>query len=90
MSFKRAFHVNVDQPSKKKPPKTELKQNKNTLCRFCLHSGRYFTEATEAIASMPLVIAVVPLKCSSRNLQFPHGVLFTKEKMPVCPCPFKN
>ena len=38
----------------------------------------------------PLVIALVPLKCSSRNLQFPHRVPFTKEKMPWCPCPFKN
>ena len=27
---------------------------------------------------------------SSRNLQFPHRVPFTKEKMPWCPCPFKN
>ena len=38
----------------------------------------------------PLVIALVPLKCSSRNLQFPHRVPFTKEKMPWCPYPFKN
>ena len=50
----------------------------------------YFTEATKAIASVPLVIALVPLKCSSRNLQFHHRVPFTKEKMPWCPCPFKN
>ena len=38
----------------------------------------------------PLVIALVPLKCSSRHLQFPHRVPFAKEKMPWCPCPFKN
>ena len=38
----------------------------------------------------PLSIALVPLKCSSINLQFPHRVPFTKEKMPWCPCPFKN
>ena len=50
----------------------------------------YFTEAMKAIALMPLVIALVPLKCSSRNLQFPHRVPFTKEKMPWCSCPFKN
>ena len=37
----------------------------------------------------PLVIALVPLKCSSRCLPFPHRVPFTKEKMPWCPCPFK-
>ena len=34
----------------------------------------------------PLVIALVPLKCSSRNLQFPHRVPFAKEKIPWCPC----
>ena len=39
---------------------------------------------------LPLAIALVPLKCSSRNLQFPHRVPFAKEKMPWCPCPFKN
>ena len=32
----------------------------------------------------------LPLKCFSRNLQFPHRVPFTKEKMPQCPSPFKN
>ena len=37
-----------------------------------------------------LIIALVPLKCSSRNLQFPQRVPFTKEKMPWSPCPFKN
>ena len=39
----------------------------------------------------PPVNALVPLKSFSRNLQFPHyRVPFTKEKMPWCPCPFKN
>ena len=39
----------------------------------------------------PLVIALVPLKCSSRNLKFPHMVSSTtKEKKPWCPCPFKT
>ena len=38
----------------------------------------------------PLVNAFVPLKCFSRKLQFAHRVPFTKEKMPWCPCPFKN
>ena len=45
-----------------------------------LHGGNW---------SLPLV----PLKCFSRNLQFSHTghrVLFIKEKMPWCPCPFKN
>ena len=55
-----------------------------------MFSGRqacYFIEAMETIASMPLVIASVPLKC----FQFPLRVVpFTKEKMPWCPCPFKN
>ena len=32
----------------------------------------------------------MPLKCSSRNWQFPQRVPFIKEKMPWCPCPFKN
>ena len=35
----------------------------------------------------PLVFALVPLKGSSRNLQFPHRVTITKEKIPWCPCP---
>ena len=37
---------------------------------------------------LPVAIALVPLKCSSRNLQFPHRVPFAKQKMPWCP--FKN
>ena len=37
-----------------------------------------------------LVIALVPLKCSSRNLLFPHRVPFTKEKMPWCPSKMKH
>ena len=49
-----------------------------------------FTEAAKVIASMSLGTALVPLKYSSRNLQFPHRVPFTKETMPWCPCPFKN
>ena len=32
----------------------------------------------------PLVIALVPLKCSSRNLLIPHVVPCSKEKMPWC------
>ena len=46
-----------------------------------------------AIASMPTGhCLVVPSKCSSRNWQFPHRVVpfFAKEKMPWCPCYFKN
>ena len=39
----------------------------------------------------PLVNALVPFKCTIRNLQFPHRVVaFTKEKMPWCTCPYKN
>ena len=37
-----------------------------------------------------MVIALVPLKCSSRNLQYPHELSFTKEQMPWCPCPLKK
>ena len=41
------------------------------------------TEATKAFASMPpLVIDLVPFKHSSRNVLFPHRVLFTKPEMP--------
>ena len=36
----------------------------------------YFTEATEAIVSIPLVTALMPLKCSSKNLRFTHRVPF--------------
>ena len=39
---------------------------------------------------LPLVIALVPLKCSSRILQFPHRVPFDKEKWPWCPWPFQK
>ena len=40
--------------------------------------------------SMPLVIALVPLKYSN-TLHFPHRVpFFTKEQMPWCPCPFNK
>ena len=42
----------------------------------------------------PLVIAFVPLKCYKRNLQFLHlprySLGYTEEKMPWCPCPFKD
>ena len=37
---------------------------------------------------MPLVMALVPLKCSSRNLQFSHRVPFTKEKNASVPFAF--
>ena len=52
----------------------------------------YFTEATKAIAPMPPGQCLRALEMLySRNLQFPHWVpFFTKEKMPWCPCPFKN
>ena len=33
---------------------------------------------------------LVPLKCSSRNLQFSHGLPFTKEKMHCVPFPLKK
>ena len=32
----------------------------------------------------------MPLRCSSRNLQFLHRLPFFREKMPWCPCPFKK
>ena len=47
-------------------------------------------EVIKTIASMPLVIALMPLESSSRNLQFPHRVPFTKEKIPLCPRPFQK
>ena len=37
-----------------------------------------------------LVIALVPLKWSSRYLQFPHWVPLTKENMHWCPWPFNS
>ena len=37
----------------------------------------------------PLDIALVPLKCSCRNLSFPQRVPFIEEKIPWWPCPFK-
>ena len=41
-------------------------------------------KAIRATAFMPLVIALLPLKCSSRNLKCSHRAPFTKEKMPWC------
>ena len=41
---------------------------------------------------LPTCLWLLPL-CPlypSRNLQFPHRVSFTKEKIPWCPCHFKN
>ena len=53
-----------------------------------------FTKATGRLPPCPLVIALVPLKCFSRNLQFPHRVplynAFTIEKMPLFLCPFQK
>ena len=39
---------------------------------------------------VPWSFALLPLKCSSTNLQFHPRMPFTKKKMPWCPCPFKN
>ena len=46
-------------------------------------------KALKVMSPLPLVIALVLLKCSIKNLQFPHRVVpfYTKEKMPWCPCP---
>ena len=38
----------------------------------------------------PLVFALMPLKCSSRNLQFPLSVPFTKEKNALVSLPFRK
>ena len=38
----------------------------------------------------PMVVALVPLKCSRRNLQICNRVPFTKEKMSCCPWPLIN
>ena len=51
----------------------------------------YFTEAMKAVASMPLVFALVPFKCSSyimysRNLQFPPVIGWKCGAI----CPFKK
>ena len=43
----------------------------------------------KAIASKPPGLALVPLKCYSRNLQFPHRVPIY-QRMPWCPCSFKT
>ena len=64
--------------------------------QFCTHfytkKGRPDTSRRQRrrLPPCPLVIALVPLKCSSTILQFHHRVPFTKKKMPRCPCPFKN
>ena len=38
----------------------------------------------------PLVIALLPLKCSSRNLQFPHRLHLIKEKIALVHLPFQK
>ena len=66
----------------------EMLQQKFTFSsQGALYQGE---NALVPLPPCPLVIALVPLKCSSTNLQFHHRVPFTKEKMPWCPCPFKN
>ena len=67
-------------------------EHKSEYHKFIDNRGRknmcqkacYFTEATKAIASIPLVVALVPLKCRSRNFQFPRSVPFIKEKIQAC------
>ena len=54
-----------------------------------MYTGLILHEGSK-LPPCPYVIAWVPLKCSSRNLQFPHWVPFTKEKMLWCPYPFKK
>ena len=52
----------------------------------------YFSQAwyLHDCLHVPLVVALVPLKCYSRYLQIPHRDSFTKEKMPWCPWPFQK
>ena len=41
----------------------------------------YYERQQRPLPMCPLVIALVPFKCPSRNVQFPHRVPFTKAKM---------
>ena len=66
-------------------------QNKSLPCCVVNKLGYVYRPDTSQrqrrrFPPLPLAIALVPLKCSSRNLQFPHRVPFAKEKMPWCPC----
>ena len=67
-------------------------QHKIQLAQFYGAANRPDTSRRQRrrLPPLPLAIALVPLKCSSRNLQFPHKVPFAKEKMPWCTRPFKN
>ena len=75
-------------------PATIVYYNCQPLSNFAWYTGLpgpILHGGNKAIASMPPGHCLcAPLKCSSRNLQFPHRVPFTEEKMPWCPCPFKN
>ena len=76
-------------------------QKSRYLCNWCIYT---FISTLSSSSSRPdtsqrqlrwlppctLVVALVPSKCPSRNLQFPQRVPFTWEKMPECPCPVKK
>ena len=49
----------------------------------------YISETTRRLSQCLLVIALVPLKCSSRKLQRPHRVFFSQGEKALMPL-FKN
>ena len=61
-----------------------MNQQTNNRTGLILHGGN------KGDILHALIIALVPLKCSGRNLKFPHMMPFTNEKMPWCPCPFEK
>ena len=58
-------------------------------CIICPYRSDTSYRQRRWLPPCPLIIALVPFKCFSRNFQFPHNVPFTKEKMPRCLFPSK-
>ena len=89
-------HQNVGLVNETARPRHKKTTTHTTHSGLILYGGNKVT-----FPPCPLFIALVPLKCSSRNLQFSHRVPSAKEKMPWCPskmkqtalsmfCPFVN
>ena len=63
---------------------------KHWSASVCLFRSDTSQKQRRPLPSCPMAIALVPLTCPSKNLQFPQRVSFTKEKMPWCPSTFKH
>ena len=69
------------------PPSVSKVSNLRVLCRI----GKASHTSWRRLPPCPLVITLVPLKCSSKNLQFPHGVpLINQGENALVPLPFQT